>query len=294
MLPKHIIALKKASLLVFIFHCISCDNVPQDEPTNLDFIDEAQKTVIVELIVNDLESLVLNAMINLGLQDPGGTVETHTDVNILSVRGNCAREIDTDDNRVTLNLNSCIDHFDILRSGEIIISYIDAFDEPGNLMEVRLNDYKYENISITGGFSILNTSEASSELKSYDITFPKTFFDFTDDTDDFTFSGSRVIEVFSQSGSLRDPNVLSQVNVTWTIEPEIGDNFTISTIGVLTHRIDCWSDGFYFPRAGMQQINGPNLDLTIDYYKSTCGWELAVTQPDVSTQTFTLQELFMN
>lgn len=282
------------SLLILVFHCISCDNTQQDEPTNFDFIDEVQKTVIVELVVNDLESLVLNAMINLDLQDPGGSVETHTDVNIFSVRGNCAREIDTDENEITLDLSSCIDHFDIVRGGEIIISYSDAFDEPGNLMEVRLNDYKYENISITGGFSILNTSEDGSELKSYDITFPRTFMDFADNTESFIFSGSRVIEVFAQSGSLRDPNVLSQVNVTWNVEPETGAPFAISTNGILTHQIDCWSDGFYFPRAGMQQVNGQNIDLTIDYYKNTCGWELAVTQTDISTQTFTLQELFIN
>lgn len=261
---------------------------------DLDFIDEAQKTVIMELIINDMESLVLNAMINLEIQDPGGTVETHVDVSIFSVRGNCAREIDTNENRMALNLSSCIDHYEILRDGEIVIAYDDAFDEPGNLIQVQLNDYRYENISITGDFSVLNTSEDTSELRSYEMTFPETALNFVGNSGNFVFSGSRTIEVFEQPGSFRDPNVLSLVDASWNIQPVIGVNFEISTIGVLTHRIDCWSDGFYFPRSGKQQIKGANLDFLIDYNKSVCGWELAITNGSEESQSFTLQQLFEN
>ncbi|MFT6873607.1 MAG: hypothetical protein ACJAVN_002627 [Roseivirga sp.] len=294
MLPKHLFCLSKISLLILIIFCTSCDNVQQDEPDNFDFIDEAQKTVIVELIVNDLESLVLNSMINLDLQDPGGTVETHVDVSIFSVRGNCGREIDTDQNRITIDLGSCIDHFEILRGGIVTIDYSDSFDQPGNIISVSLSNYQYENISITGAFSILNTSESDSEVRNYEITFPETSLNLENNEDSFIFSGSRAIEVFEQPGSFRDPNVLSLVNASWNIMPVTGNNFEIATTTKLLHRIDCWSDGFYFPRSGIQEVLSNDSNFTIDYGKNNCGWELTLAFDGQEAQQYTLQELFNN
>lgn len=282
-----------ATLLLLI---VSCNNDSPIDPTpTLDgAIKNVRQTVMIELIVNDLESLVLNAFINLGLQDPGGSVDSHIDYNIFSQRGNCAREIDTENNRITLDLSSCLDGDEILREGELLIDYEDAYDRPGNLIEVQLNGYTYEKVGLDGSFIIRNTSELDSEIKNYEIIFLKTSLAFENSTEDFDFSGTRLLEIHENHGSIRDPDIESNVLANWTVSGETIATFDITTTSPVQHRMDCWSEGFYFPRGGTQLVSNESLDLTIDYQKGSCGWELTVIDANAISQNFTLLELFNN
>lgn len=282
-------------IVAFTLAFTSCQNETSEEEKSFEFIAEARTAVITELIVNDLESIVLNAFINLDLKDPGGQIETHIDLDIFSVRGNCAREIDATENRMTLDLSSCIDAFDIDRSGELVIEYEDAFDEAGNIINVRMNDYEYENISITGDFIIRNVSEPDSEVKNYSLEFPLTNFALANNDESFTLSGTRNIMVFEQLGSgIRHPDLQSIVDFDWSINEGGPDPFIISTPSTLQHRLDCWSNGLYFPRAGVQRVSSNAFDLSVDYYKSVCGWELEIKEGDLVSEYLTLQKLFFD
>ncbi|MBO3698491.1 hypothetical protein [Roseivirga sp. E12] len=280
-------------LLTIVFFSHSCDDSSEPKgEQNIPYIEQARKALIMELIVNDLESIVLNAMINLDLQDPGGTIDTHIDYNIFSLRGNCAREIDADNNRLTLKLNSCVDAIDILRAGDMIVAYDDSFDRTGNLISVQLVDYQYENVTINGDFTILNTSEVDSEEKKYEITFPQTSLKFTDSTLDFDFSGTRSMVVREIEGSIRNPDIESRVDVDWKITEQGGEVFKIEDNGYTQYRLDCWADGFYLPRAGVQEVSGSDFELTIDYYKSGCGHEFAILTNGNTFENLSLEGIF--
>jgi|GEM_PF-3709892 len=267
----------------------SCQEKGASEPEpNFIFLEEARKAITLELVTSDLESVVLNAIINLDLQDPGGTINTHRDSNIFSVRGNCARVIDEQSNRIVLDVNACNDALEIERGGEMIIDYEDAFDEPGNVIEVELRDYSYENVRINGNFTITNTSIPNSEEIHYEIVFPRTQLIISGGSESFYFSGTRNLEIYEELHSIRNNDFQSLV----TAELVIDEDSPIFSEHGLQYRADCWANGFYLPRAGTQEISVRNFDFVIDYFSNGCSWDIKLSDGDIETENLTLQSLF--
>lgn len=277
--------------LLFILPALlfSCEENGNSEPDPVfPYLEEARKAITLELVTNDLESIVLNSIINLDIQDPGGTINTHRDSNIFAVRGNCARVINEQSNRIVLDIDACNDALGIERGGTMMVDYEDAFDEPGNIIEVELIGYQYENISISGNFTIRNTSVPDSEITHYEILFPRTQLIISGGSESFYFSGTRNLEVYEVLNSIRQNDFRSFV----TGQLVIDEDFPIVSKHELRYRIDCWANGFYLPRAGIQEVSGNNFDFAIDYFSNGCSWDIKLSNGDIETENLTLQSLF--
>lgn len=278
--------------ICLIILSLSCDPNKGNTEPSLNIPEGTKESLVFEYLIHDVEGIVFNMFHSLHERDQG-EANTHIAFNVFEGRGACANQtLNTAQNELVLDFSfGCIDDSERLRSGIIEINYTNPDDEIGNVIVIQLDQFRINNIGLSGGLTIENVSTVSSDnIKDYSISFNDLALNINSEISHFT--GNRQIHYEKVDGNVFETtelNYLTSSNLSFELEN--GTEFEVSTPTATSHAFYCWLDYFYFPISGNQFIETGNYRIEIDYNTGSCNYSFNLTESGAEPQIFDLNAI---
>lgn len=273
-------------LLLLFFSFSSCDNSDSD-PDDLTDLDqlangEIKQTILSEYMLTEIEGLVFNAITIF--KEQRGAANTHETYNFFTIKEICAEmESNTNSQKLILDFGSgCSDSQGNVRRGRIIINYEDRDFPSGTLLQIDLELFQLNQVTINGRINLINRSNGQPHhQKSFLSTFSSLELNYQ--ANDIFLTGQRsIFQVEEYGNNFATSNLFYSTSNDFQLRYK-EDDYSISNTLSNSSDLRCWRDQIFLPTVGKMTVSHGNEVQTIDF--STEGCDLAFIYTDSSGES---------
>ncbi|GAB5526397.1 MAG: hypothetical protein Roseis2KO_42690 [Roseivirga sp.] len=261
---------------------LSACNDEVDTAAEAIVLDEATAAAVVDFSNDDIDNIVLNNLDAIGTRTGGGEANNGRGFNPYGGRDSCA-EITHDETSQTITVDfgeGCSNGDELVRSGQIIISYTDRRNIAGAVITTTFNDFRVNGNLIEGTRTLTNISDGTMNQRAFRVVTENGKITFEDGTTR-TFQGTRtrthMLEETSQELTITVEGSRSGIN-------REGVAFSMEITAPLVFTYSCRQVGVRVAISGVRTLTRDSETTTIDYGTGTCDNEVTVTRPDGTTE----------
>ena len=281
--------LAQAALLSFLTLGIvqSCsDTEPAPRSGSL---DDVQAASLVDGANEDLNGIALEAMAEISQNQGGIAAGTQADGYPFTYTGKATcstNTIDFDNQIITIDFGEgCTNNDGKFREGQIEIHFTDYRNVEGAVITTSSDNFKVENIGITGTRTLTNTGNEAENEWSYAIRLEDGVITFQDgSTRTFEGDKSRTWKFDEQTEEL---TITETGKIYGTNRLRLTYNEEITT--PLLYKGSCAEEAA-IPVSGAREITIANQTFGIDYGSGDCDKEVLITWPNGEEQTFVISD----
>ncbi len=261
---------------------LSACNDDADTTAEAIVLDEATAAAVVDFTNDDIDNIVLNNLDAIASRTGGGEANNGRGFNPYGGRDSCA-EITHDETSQTITVDfgeGCSSGDELVRSGQIIISYTDRRNVVGAVVTTTFNDFRVNGNLVEGTRTLTNISDGTLNQRAFRVTMENGKITFEDGTIR-TFQGTRT-RTHTLEETSRELTITVEGSRSGTNREGVAFSMEITSPLVFTY--SCRQVGVRVAISGVRELTRDDQTTTIDYGTGVCDNEVTVTRPDGSTE----------
>lgn len=268
---------------------LSCEKENGTEARAID--RDVATEVIAEFIDDDIEKIVLSQLFNFyHTRGVSADAQTHQKNNPYELRTGCALKSTTNNNtQVIIDYGAgCRDDQKRVRAGKIIANLSEKSDLVFGRIDIILENYYYESVSVTGSRTILVNTETARQYAEITSTVTNGLLSF-DDGSTYTYNSQR--EVTWDFTDERETDFYFLLELNKSGIDRAGHEFQSTTLSELGTNSVNFASGIGQMTSGQLRLSSAK-GLKILNFKG--GTQLSITENDMEPYSVDLSSLFIN